>query len=98
MEQPSFSSDLLGVYGAVWGLVWWTIALNKTMSPSSLEFLSHVKFIVAILFSTVVVCLFVPFVLFVWSGETKVRSSVSSAALTACPEGLPEWFFSSVAV
>lgn len=47
-----FLSDLLGVYGAMWGLVWWTNALNKTISPGSLEFLSCVKFIVAMLFST----------------------------------------------
>lgn len=34
------------------GLVWWTNALNKTMSPGSLEFLSCVRFIVAVLFLT----------------------------------------------
>lgn len=45
-------SDLLGVYAAMWGLVWWTNALNKTISPGSLGFLSCVKFIVAMLFST----------------------------------------------
>lgn len=36
----------------MWGLVWWTNVLNKTMSPGSLEFLSCIRFIVAMLFLT----------------------------------------------
>lgn len=35
----------------MWSPVWWTNGLNKPMSPS-LEFLSFVKFIVAMLFLT----------------------------------------------